>query len=445
MDRSGAIRHLLRRSHKVEVCLSPVARTSRCPSRSSVLLLLAFGLVAPRAGRAGGEEPPRPVSFAEALGLSGRTTWVQAAGEAAQTRKRIDDGRTGWANPQVTLQPGVRLAPGDQKGLDLGVSLLQGVSLGGLGAARRQGAGAEEALFDAAALSVALEQRLAAARTWIDLRATESVLAGVRSEVVLAEELAALVAKARKAEAATAADLELAKTFLAEARLLALDVEGEQFERALALAAELGEPAGTLTCAGPLPSMEVPSLAQPALPADLARLTAGLPLVRVQRLKAQVERAREAEERAARAAHLAVGLTAYRDGAGAGGAGGTLQLTLPAFDRGGREAGLRAAEAVRSEGEASRAQTSALVELRRALHEVEHTGEIVALLEKELEPAAAEASRLTERLFASSEVPLTEVLLARRATLSAHARVERARAAHAWARVRAFLTTQAAL
>jgi cobalt-zinc-cadmium efflux system outer membrane protein len=422
--------------------LSPVARTSHRQARSTLLLLLTFGLVAPSAVRAEVEAAARPISFAEALGLSDRAAWVQAAGEAARTRRRIDDGRTGWANPQVTVQPGIRLAPGDQKGVELGVSLLQGMSLGGLGAARKQGAGAEEALFDAAALSAALDQRLAAARSWIDLHATESVLAGVRGEVRLAQELAALVAKARTAEAATAADLELAKTFLAEARLLALDVEGEQFERALALAAELGDPAGSLTCAGPLPALEVPTFAQPA---ELARIAAGLPQVKVQRLKAQSERAREAEERALRGTHLALGFSAYRDGAGAAGGAGTLQLTLPAFDRGGREAGLRAAEAARAEGEASRAQTVALVELRRALHEVEHTGEIVALLEKELEPAAAEAARLTERLFASSEVPLTEVLLARRATLSAHARVERARAAHAWARVRAFLTTQAAL
>jgi outer membrane protein TolC len=316
------------------------------------------------------------------------------------------------------------------------------MSLAGLGAARAEGARSEEALFAAASLSAGLEQRLAAARSWIDLHATEAVLAGVRAEVALAQELTALVAKARKAEAATSADAELAKTFLAEARLLALDVEGEQFERALGLAAELGEPAGTLTCAGALPALEVPVFAQPG---DLVRLTAGLPFVRVQRLRAQAERARAAEERALRGTHLALGLSALRDGAGAVVAAGTIQLTLPVFDRGGREAGLRAAEAARSEGEATRAQTFALVELRRTIHEVEHTGEIVTLLERELEPSAAEAARLTERLFASAEVPLTEVLLARRATLSAHARVERARAAHAWARVRAFLTTQAAL
>jgi hypothetical protein len=217
-----------------------------------------------------------------------------------------------------------------------------------------------------------------------------------------------------------------------------VDAEGEVFDRSAALAAEVGEPLAALSCSGELPSPAVPAL-------DLVRAAAALPAVQVELLRARVERARAAEERALRGLHLGYGVSGLRDGAGALVLGATLQLTLPAFDRGEREAGLRDAEALRAEASAARARVQAVSQLRRALHEVEHSGELLALLTAELAPAAREAARLTELLHGQAEVSMAEVLQARRVALSAELRVTRARAAHAWARVRAFLFASAVL
>jgi len=102
-------------------------------------------------------------------------------------------------------------------------------------------------------------------------------------------------------------------------------------------------------------------------------------------------------------------------------------------------ASVQAAAAARARGEAEEAAALAATELARALHEVEHTGEILEATEKELLPAAEASARLREASMRAGETTVLEVLVARRGWAAARAKLTRARAAHAWASVKLWL------
>jgi outer membrane protein TolC len=72
-----------------------------------------------------------------------------------------------------------------------------------------------------------------------------------------------------------------------------------------------------------------------------------------------------------------------------------------------------------------------------AAHEVEHTEETLAVVEKELVPAAEEAVKAAERRVEAGEATSQEWVMARRAALVAKSRLVRARAEYALAKFRA--------
>lgn len=118
---------------------------------------------------------------------------------------------------------------------------------------------------------------------------------------------------------------------------------------------------------------------------------------------------------------------------------GTVGLTLPVFDRGERERSVSEARAARLEGEKRAATIDARTEMALAFHEVEHTGEIVAAVKGELLPALVEAADAREQLFRAGDGTMVDVLTARRRVLAAKARLVRAQAANAWAKVKVWM------
>ena len=118
---------------------------------------------------------------------------------------------------------------------------------------------------------------------------------------------------------------------------------------------------------------------------------------------------------------------------------GTVGLTLPVFDRGERERSVSEARAARFEGEKRAATIDARTEMALAFHEVEHTGEIVAAVKGELLPALVEAAAAREQLFRAGDGTMVDVLTARRRVLAAKARLVRAQAANAWAKVKVWM------
>jgi outer membrane protein TolC len=121
---------------------------------------------------------------------------------------------------------------------------------------------------------------------------------------------------------------------------------------------------------------------------------------------------------------------------------GGLSLTPPLFDRGERETGPLAQARARAQAGVAQARVDARTELQMLVHEVEHTGETLHLVEGSLVPPAAERLRLRELQLQQGHATVLEVLLARRAALGAQARAVTARADHGLARVRLFFLAQ---
>ncbi len=157
------------------------------------------------------------------------------------------------------------------------------------------------------------------------------------------------------------------------------------------------------------------------------------------KLVGDAERARGLELRSARGWGLGTGVKGTRDYLATWGVQAVLELSVPLFDRGEREAAAQAAAALRSDGEHREAMQASATELTRALHEVEHTGEVLAAVETELLPAAAEGARVREASMRAGETTVLEVLVARRSWAAARARRTRALASHAWAQVKVWM------
>jgi outer membrane protein TolC len=382
---------------------------------------------------------PVAVTFDEALGLAGRSPSVAGAEAAAEAQRRVASEVSPMvANPILALQPGVGRDPATgARSFQGEATLLQGWNLSGLGGDRRASVRAEGAVLDAEARATALSHRLAAAQAWIELWAAEQVLADAAQEWEISSEFAGRMARAAAAAAFTRAESADAAAYAAEARVQVIQAEGEVTDRGFLLAAAMGlrapEP---LTATGPLPAPPVPERAGWE---DLVSAAARLPAVAARRLAADAERAREVEVRSARGFLLGTGLKVTRDYAGAGALLAVLDLSLPVFDRGERDAAPLAAAAARSRGEHAQAAAVAATELARALHEVEHSQEVLEAVERELLPAAAESARLREASLRAGETTVFEVLLARRGHAAARARRTRALAAHAWAGVKVWL------
>ncbi|HRI71484.1 MAG TPA: TolC family protein, partial [Polyangium sp.] len=396
---------------------------------------LAFSIAANVALTA--SAPPKKVSFDEAIGLSVETPDVRGA-ERAVVDKHEMLGRisTMTSNPQLYLQPGFRLAPTPNQGVEVQASVMQSWNLAGSSSARLTTARLEEAELSVRARARALEQRLEAARAWIDLWSAEQVFELTKREAALGGDFARLVEKAANASAATKADLAEARAYHAEARLAVIAAEGEMTERGLLLARVLAAGPEALGSSGDLPTAPIPVGTNRK---EALQRISNLPAVQAKTLEADVERARLAEEKAARGSSLSLGVYLQRDSPGGFVAYGAVGLTLPLFDQGERERSVTVARVAQLSGETKRETANAAVDLALGLHEVDHTQEVVDTMAGTLIPALEEALANRLRIFEGGESTILEVITARRNLTNARGRLERARAQNAWARVKVWL------
>lgn len=398
----------------------------------------AFALLAVLATPAAADVPRvATISFEQAIGDGGTLPELVGAIDAAGAAARVPLPRA-WTPLTITFAPGFRLAPAGERGLEGGISVQQAVPLGRPNDARRATRDAVAARRSATAAALALELRLATASAWIESWAARARLASAERDLVLASSIAEATARGRSVGAFTAPELADARAFVAEAVARRVDAEGTVADTAFELAATTHHP-GRVLAEGTLPGPQITARSEwPELVARARRL----PAVAARRLVARAERARAIEERANRGRQLVLGGELLRDGPGALSAIATFGLTLP-HDRGAREAGLALADANEADAQADGLAARGSLELERALHDVEHTGELLGILERELVPAADDAARQRTRAFELGETTVVELLAAQRTALAAHARVSDAQAAHAWARVRAWLLLEA--
>jgi len=400
---------------------------------------MAQSLSPPAERSAASEHGGTPLTFDQALGLAESSPAVLGTRSADEEQRRVAGSVSSMvANPTIIFQPGAARDPLDNQWKSFGeATVIQSWNLSGLPGKRRASLAAEGKLLAVEARAAALSHRLAAAQAWMELWAAQRSLADALQEAELAQQFSVRMAKAAAAAAFTRAEAADAETYAAEAHVQAIAAQGEVVDRGFQLAAAMGRAEERpLLAAGPLPAPPPPARSEWPV---LIEAAGKLPGVAAHTLAADAERARELELRSTRGWTLGTGVKGTRDFLGTWGVQAVVEVTVPLFDRGEREAAPQAAAAERSTGAHREALAVAATELTRALHEVEHSGEVLAAVEKELLPAAAESVRIREASMRAGETTVLEVLVARRALAAARARRTRALAAHAWAQVRVWM------
>jgi len=271
----------------------------------------------------------------------------------------------------------------------------------------------------------------------MELWAAQQSLADALQEYELAREFSTKMARAAAAAAFTRAEAADAATYAAEAHVQTLAAEGEVVDRGYQLAVAMGQEAErALVAAGPLPAPPAPRRAD--WPAIL-QAAGKLPAVAAHKLASDASRARDVEARSSRGWGLGTGVKGTRDYLGTWGAQAVVEFSFPLFDRGEREAAPQAAASARADGEFKEARAVAATELARSLHEVEHTGEVLDAIEKELVPAAEANAKARDASMRAGETTVLEVLVARRVWAAARQKRTRALASHAWAGVKVWM------
>ncbi|MCA2981533.1 MAG: TolC family protein [Myxococcaceae bacterium] len=360
------------------------------------------------------------LSFDEALALAETSPALEGQRRALERQARLAaDVPVVVANPAVFIQPGVRRASSGAFGPEAYLGVSQDVSLSGAGVSRAQSARAE---VEAAALGRGVTRRqlrLDVAGAWLSVWSAQASLAAAREEARLAKDWAAKVERGATSGGFTRVDVAVARAWLAEAALTALSLEGELFTRGVALNRALGRPRTTpARAASALPDLGPVEREPPPLPEDVSTT---LP-VRLAVAEAEAQRRRANELLAGRGASLQVGAMGWREGVGDIAAVATLQLTLPLFERAQRERAVAEAAVARAEAATDGARADELAERTQAHHELEHTTEVLTVLEAQLLPATLEAAAGIERRFDAGEATAQELVLARRTLVAARGR-----------------------
>lgn len=376
----------------------------------------------------------QPLSFADAMQRSQKAPGVREV-EAALSVKRAVDRELGTMthNPQLSFESGYRNDTGG-RGVVVQAAVQQGFHLSGYAAARRRSIQNEEAALVTEVRAALLRQRLGVARLWTELWGTAQAEQLTRSEAELARQALLRTERLAQGGAATQVDVATARSYLAEVEARRLAIEGEAVEQGLALGRWLGL-GEAVSPQGEPEEASVPALTQP-LVAEALRRSALLPEPTLRRAADQVERSRAREVTAQRGTQLWIGAMALHEPTAPWAAFGTLALSLPLFDRGERERADFLSTAARLRIGAEAAESSAQVELRQALHDVEHFAGLSKLLDETLLPSSSREVALRERLLALGDGTILEVLLARRSLVAARAQAVRVRASLAGSRHR---------
>lgn len=387
------------------------------------------------------EAGPTPLlSFAAALQLASAAPVLGAAEQALRSQRALNARISAMtSNPQLSTQGGYRFLSEPERGMELQVYLQQGFNLAGYAGARRRAARGEADAVAGEVRALRLERQLQAAQSWLTQWGALQALIEARREFELAAEFLHRVERAAQTAVLTKVDVAEAQTYQAETQLSVLSLEGEIFDLGVELARVTGQ-SGVAQAQGPLPDLPVPTDDEAA---RLGERAAALPEPAARRLRLLAEGARVAEQRALRGAQLQVGVAYLREAPAAMVALGTLGLSLPLFDRGERELAQLVGARERMVGDAQEASLRARGEVVQTLHEVVHSGEILAQLRDQLVPATQETVRLREAAMRAGETTVLELLIARRAAALVRGRLRRAESGHAMARARALLLTQA--
>jgi outer membrane protein TolC len=370
-------------------------------------------------GLEGGVQPadapaPRRIGLAEAIRL-GATEGPGLAVAKAPRSALAEAGRA--ADALFPLLPRATAAVGERRGplgagIEVSVSVLQDLSLGGLGGARRDTAAALARLTEADVARARLDGAARAALSWIGLIEADRVLALRQEGLAQAEALLRAVRARVGTGVSEPLELALAQGEGAAARAAVLDAEGLRFEAGMELAFAVGQP--------PAPPIAAEGdLGEPGAIAPGKEGEAEIRQAAIAHPAAQVAEARrEVADREGRLAAailsptLGVGASFVREGTGDRIWSGIVSIPLP-FGRPGAFDGARgraAADAAQAHAEATRAELEQTI--RIADHDREHTREVHAALDGGALAPMREAVRLARAQLDAGTTDVTHVLLA---------------------------------
>ncbi|MCU0697531.1 MAG: TolC family protein [Myxococcaceae bacterium] len=374
------------------------------------------------------------LSFDEALALAEKSPTLEGQQRAVERQAALAEAVPLLvANPAVFVQPGVRRLGTGAVGPEAYVGVTQDVSLSGAGSSRRASARREVESAIAERRLARRQLRLEVAARWLSLWSAQALLESAREEARLAQDWAAKVERAAATGGFTRVDVAVARAWQAEAVLTALSLEGTVFQRGIALNRVLSLARTTPARASPaLPALGGEGDKRPRLSDDVTRS----PLVEAADAASDAQRLRTEELLAGRGTTLQVGAMGWREGTGDLAAVATLQLTLPLFERAQRERAVAEASLARAEAAADLARSAELADRVDAHHELEHTAEVLAVVEGQLLPATLDATSGLERRFDAGEADAQDLVVARRVLVATRARVVSARAEVVLARFR---------
>ncbi len=372
-----------------------------------------------------------PLSFAEALVIAEEVPLAVALEDAQARRAGLRDDLSRMPfNPVLQLQPGYRHLKAGRSGPEVYASVMQRVSVSGLGKKRARALEAELSHDEALRALARRLTRQHVASAWLAQWSAQALQALAESEREGAVRLVRDFERALSAGEATRVDLEQARAFAATAELYVLNAEGRVFEAGIALTRSIGLTAdGPKVVAAELPVIDVDHL-QPDLTEHAVRSPEALEAASRERVEAH----KLEEITAAHRPGMAVGATAWREGSGDVAALLTWEIEIGVFDRGERERADQAAQVALAKGQSAQAVVDAHAARVLALHEVEHTAAVLRATEQGSVSAAQALVDVQRARLDAGEGSADEWVRARRALLEAQASAIEARAAHALAR-----------
>ena len=360
--------------------------------------------------------PARDVALTldEALARSdAASAHAQIEERAERSAKSADEIPAGPGfNPTLAIQPGYRFAPEDSRAFEVQASLVQPISLEGVGALRREvhRARARQALAEVEAARRA--RRLETARAWVGASIAQASLERAEEDVALATSLLAQTRQLRSANDATELEVAEAEALLAEAELDLLAAEGELLDESFALAASTGLP----------PDQHVIAVGKrPTVPRGPRRPVSPWAAEALER-HAEVVRAEAEEVGASKGWQLSVGIAAQRDAPSGFVGFGVIALTFPLFDHGETERLGAELDASAAEARAAELRRRAKVEWEQLEHETIHTASVVDKLERGVVPALERSVAARKRLLAAGEATVAEGVVAQRRLVAARRR-----------------------
>ena len=361
-----------------------------------------------------------PVTLAQAITLGAQHAPVvveSTRNESASAAFANDPGGMLPSVPQVTVMAGARNPVNLPTGPEIVVTAQQEISPRHLGSARKKAADWASRAATSEVERTRIEGASSAALAWVDLMEAQD-LGALR--VAAATDAAKLVriADARvNSGVATAVERSLAQAEEGSAKLAILDAEGRSTEARFVLAEAIGRSLDSdLVAAGALDGTDERAFATNG---DVSMH----PAVRAADARAAQLGAEGSVLHATMGPTFFVGASVWREGSGDKAAAAVVTVPLPFFDPARHDVARQNVLATQASSHAARLRVELAHDLRRELHEREHTREVRVAVRDGVVAPLRHALATAMTAYAAGTSDLGVVLLARRSALAAEERL----------------------